>query len=312
MAKENQPSLFAGQRTKLIVKSMKELLLSRGKSEDTASKITGLIAGALGGLDDSEKVKTLLYLSPEQISKIVDKVLSIKNLEELLKEEKKDKKKKDDTPKELKDVLKSLKEAVRDAADISFFGRMVADDHELMLEGAGLFSHALSTHKVSNEIDFFTAVDDLKPLEEGGAAHMGTLEFNSACYYRYVGLNLELLKDKHHLGHLPPEDMNTVLKTFIQSSILAIPGARKNSMFGFTPPSCVLGIRKTGQPLSLVNAFEKPVAAYKDNGFVEQSCKLLKEHYEKLKTTYNLTSETELWIPDVDMKSFIEGLIENA
>ncbi|MCX6985870.1 MAG: type I-E CRISPR-associated protein Cas7/Cse4/CasC [Lentisphaerae bacterium] len=312
MAKENQPSLFAGQRTKLIVKAMKEILKSRGKTEDSANKITGLIAGSLGGLDDSEKVKTLLYLSPEQISKIVDKVLAIKNLDDLLKDEKKGKKDKDNVPKEMKDVLKSLKDSVRDASDISFFGRMVADDPELMLEGAGLFSHALSTHKVSNEIDFFTAVDDLKPLDEGGAGHMGTLEFSSACYYRYVGLNLDLLKDKYHLGHLAPEDMATVLKTFIQSSILAVPGARKNSMFGFTPPSCVLGIRKIGQPLSLVNAFEKPVAAYKDSGFVEQSCKLMKEHYGKLTKTYNLTSETELWIPDVDMKSFIEGLIKNA
>jgi CRISPR system Cascade subunit CasC len=47
---------------------------------------------------------------------------------------------------------------LKDAADIALFGRMVANDHSLMVEGAAMFSHALSTHKVDNEIDFFSAL----------------------------------------------------------------------------------------------------------------------------------------------------------
>ena len=39
---------------------------------------------------------------------------------------------------------------------------MVASDHSLTVEGAGMFSHALSTHRAENDIDFFSAVDDLQ------------------------------------------------------------------------------------------------------------------------------------------------------
>ena len=53
---------------------------------------------------------------------------------------------------------------------------MVAQAAELNIEAAASFSHAISTHKVSNEVEFFTALDDLSI--EPGAAHMGSLEFN--------------------------------------------------------------------------------------------------------------------------------------
>ena len=102
-----------------------------------------------------------------------------------------------------KAIAKASKSAaLKDAADIAIFGRMVASDHSLTVEGAGLFSHALSTHKADNELDFFSAVDDLQSQEEAGAGITGTLEFTSATYYRYAALNLDLLADAAHLGAL--------------------------------------------------------------------------------------------------------------
>ena len=102
-------------------------------------------------------------------------------------------------------VRKAFKEGSlsKDAADIALFGRMVANDHSLTVEAASMFSHALSTHKVDNEIDFFAAVDDLQPKEESGAGMTSTLEFNSATYYRFAAVNLDMLADKDHLGALP-------------------------------------------------------------------------------------------------------------
>jgi len=38
-----------------------------------------------------------------------------------------------------------------------------------------------------------TALDDLQ--DKQGSAHMGSLEFNSATYYRYISLNLGQLYD---------------------------------------------------------------------------------------------------------------------
>ena len=77
---------------------------------------------------------------------------------------------------------------------------MVANDHSLTVEAASMFSHALSTHKADNEIDFFAAVDDLQPKEESGAGMTSTLEFNSATYYRFAALNLDMLADGDTLG----------------------------------------------------------------------------------------------------------------
>ena len=131
-----------------------------------------------------------MFLSPAEVDAIA------KSLAEIVK--------KDPKAKDLeKAVAKACKSAaLKDAADIAIFGRMVASDHSLTLEGAGMFSHALSTHKAENDIDFFSAVDDLQKAEEAGAGMTGTLEFTSATYYRYVGLNLDLLADTDHLGAL--------------------------------------------------------------------------------------------------------------
>ncbi len=168
---------------------------------------------------------------------------------------------------ETKDVKKALKsvdaKCLKDAADISLFGRMVANDHSLTVEAASMFSHALSTHKVDNEIDFFAAVDDLQPKEESGAGMTSTLEFNSATYYRFAALNLDMLADTEHLGSLTKEERQSVVRTFVEATIKAIPSARKNTMNGNTLPVYVLGVvREKGHPVQLVNAFENTGAFF--------------------------------------------------
>ena len=200
---------------------------------------------------------------------------------------------------------------VRDAADIAIFGRMVASDHSLTIEGAGLFSHALSTHKAENDIDFFSAVDDLQPAEEAGAGMTGTLEFTSATYYRYVGLNLGLLADSSHLGALTVEERKRVVESFLRAAVLAVPGARKNSMNAHTRPSYVLGIVKDkGQPLQLVNAFEKPVIS--KNGHTEPSIAALKQHHEQLKKTWNIKPVLEIVIPEKDLDTFCKEITSHV
>ncbi|MCS6805129.1 MAG: type I-E CRISPR-associated protein Cas7/Cse4/CasC [Acidobacteriota bacterium] len=203
----------------------------------------------------------------------------------------------------------SVKGLVKDAADIAIFGRMVASDHSLTVEGAGLFSHALSTHKADNDIDFFSAVDDLQPTEEAGAGMTGTLEFTSATYYRYVGLNLDLLKQ--HLAALSADEFKSVVETFVRASILAVPGARKNSMNAHTLPCYVLGLVKDkGQPLQLVNAFEKPV--FSKNGLMDASITALKEHHEQLKRTWGIQPVLEVAIPDKSLDDFCKEIIAHV
>jgi len=185
----------------------------------------------------------------------------------------------------------------------------VANDRSLTLEGAGMFSHALSTHRVNNDIDFFSAVDDLKPQDEAGAGHIGTLEFNTACYYRYIGLNLDFLRDEDHLKHFSNDELKLVMDTFIKASILAVPVARRNSMLGHNPPAFVLGLFRKGQPISLVNAFENPIRA--SDGYLGPSIEAMKKHYESLKQTYGIEAH-EVTIPTTPLKTFCQEILNHV
>ena len=336
MAREGENhEFFSGKRTRYVISDLKERFLGVGTGEQEAQVLAEATADALGKLDSVEKgnVKTLLYFSPMEMDNVVRAVLDGAYAEPLRasvqaasaleaaratkdeKSEERAKKAHDKARSELgklsEKAAKKLGAAVKDAADIAVFGRMVADDHTLTVEGAGLFSHALSTHQAANEVEFFSAVDDEPKVEEqgAGAGHIGTLEFNSACYYRYVGLNLGLLWDWDHLGHFSPPERASVLETFLQSALLAVPGARKNSMFGFNPPSYVVGLGRSGQPLSLANAFEEPVKV-KGEGYVKPSIERLEQHLKQLRGTYGLAPSAEVTIPSHTLHDFIRKLVE--
>jgi CRISPR system Cascade subunit CasC len=301
-AHDANPEIFAGVRTKILGPSILKVLKELGvEDERLANAIKEIILHALKKDDKKDDmVKTLLFISPETLKNIIKPLvvnddLKIKDdeVEAILSTSKKDADKaKKAIDKRLKAILKGLGEKVDDAADIALFGRMVADDANQTVEGAALFSHALSTHAVRSELDFFTAVDDEKENkneDDAGAAQLGTIEYNSACYYRYVGINLDLLKQSNFFN---PDQLKTILEIFIRASILANPNARKNSMFGQSLPSYVLAVKRTGQPLSLANAFEKAVSATK-NGFVDPSIRALKREWADIKTTFGLQALVE-------------------
>lgn len=234
-----------------------------------------------------------------------------KKLENLEKEMEKNKKAllKAFNDKSIKAAIKSAQ--LKDAADIALFGRMVASDHSLTVEAASMFSHALSTHKADNEIDFFAAVDDLQSKEESGAGMTSTLEFNSATYYRFAALNLDMLADKEHLDALTHEERQSVVRTFVEATVKAIPGARKNTMNGNTLPVYVLGVvREKGHPIQLVNAFESPVRS--SNGYASKSVELLKTEYAKLSETWGIKAVFEEAIPDVGIKLFLDEVVKHV
>ncbi|MGH7111788.1 MAG: type I-E CRISPR-associated protein Cas7/Cse4/CasC, partial [Stellaceae bacterium] len=66
------------------------------------------------------------------------------------------------------------------AADIAMFGRMLADSPKFNREAAVQVAHAITTHRVTVEDDYYTAIDDLKTAEEdAGAGFVGELGFGS-------------------------------------------------------------------------------------------------------------------------------------
>lgn len=176
-----------------------------------------------------------------------------------------------------------------------------------------MFSHALSTHKADSEVDFFSAVDDRKgEAEDAGAGMIGTLEYNSATYYRYFAVNLDLLAKDSHLGGLSDEERKEIVSAFIRAGLLAVPNARKNSMNAGTLPFEVLGIRKEkGQPLQLINAFENPVRA-NGAGFKERSLEAMKSHLEGIERVWGEQGK-KLYLTETDggLDTFINQLLED-
>ncbi len=315
-AKDLCPELFKGERSKLIVQPIAEAAERHGAAAEKAGEASKKFCDELATFDESAfknksilKVKTLMFLSPSEREEIGKELATII-------EQSKDAKTLD---KKIKSAANKVQEAkLKDAADIALFGRMVATDHSLTVEGAAMFSHALSTHRADNDIDFYTAVDDrqgedptVEEEDRAGSGMMGTLEFTSGVYYRYVGLNLGLLGDDFHLGALSAEDRQTVVDTFLHAAVLAVPGARKNSMNAHTLPGYVLGLVKDkGQPLQLVNAFENPVRA--KNGLMDASIAALKEHHEQLKKTWGIKLSAEVAIPDKPLDDFCEEILRHV
>jgi len=287
LARSESPD-FQGIRSRFLLEPFTKALLAAGLDETAAAEKGKLICEAFSKVDAKkpDQVTTAVYLSPGEIQQIAAAVAA------------------GDEPK------KAIKKVDRlDAADIALFGRMVANDATLNVEGAAMFSHALSTHAASNEIDFFSSVDDLKgDAEDAGAGMIGTLEFNSATYYRYTAINLAQFTCEKNLGKLTPDQRRTILKDFIRATLIAVPGARQNSMNAATLPFEVLGIRKDkGQPLQLANAFESPVKAT-GKGLQAASLSAMKEHLESLEKTWGPLGE-KFWLTETGLDSFLDQLL---
>ncbi|CAI1840336.1 MULTISPECIES: type I-E CRISPR-associated protein Cas7/Cse4/CasC [Serratia] len=166
--------------------------------------------------------------------------------------------------KELVKVSKKVVNKTLDALDIALFGRMVAKAPEMNVEAAVSFAHAISTHKVTNEVEFFTAIDDCKTEDESGSAHMGSLEYNSATYYRYVSLDLGQLEQTLGEG----ADLKAAVDAFVKALYIAVPDARQTTQSGACPWEYARVLVRKGQRLQA--SFEQPVKS-KGEGFFRPS-----------------------------------------
>jgi CRISPR system Cascade subunit CasC len=172
------------------------------------------------------------------------------------------------------------------AADVALFGRMLADQADLNREAACQVAHALSTNKVSMEMDFYTAVDDLKDRSaeaDAGAGMLGTVEFNSACFYRYANIDFEgLTKNLQGDGELARK----AVEAFLEASVHAVPTGKQNTFAAHNPPSLVLAVVRDGGLCSLANAFEKPVRPDHAGSLVQNSIRALDTYWGRLQRMF--------------------------
>jgi CRISPR system Cascade subunit CasC len=149
------------------------------------------------------------------------------------------------------------------AVDTALFGRMLAEIDGAGIEAAASVAHAISTHAVQMEEDYFTAVDDLKQLSDDvdkGSGMIGEVLFQSAVLYRFATIDpaqlVAGLGDDHDLAR-------AALAAFTRAFLSAIPSGKQTTFAAYNLPSAVL-ITLDAQPLSLANAFLAPVVPRSD------------------------------------------------
>jgi CRISPR system Cascade subunit CasC len=259
-----------GNRTKLIKQLIWDACRNSGANEEQATKCAEKVEKIfIKNADEessNEKSDTLLFLSDSEVNKLADAFARESfDPDKVIKQK--------DAKKQAKEVSSIIekKDFSEDGLDIALFGRMVAQAATLNVEAAASFAHAISTHKVTNEVEFFTALDDCQT--EQGSAHMGSLEFNSATYYRYISLDVGQLWES-----LAGQNIPESIEAFIKALYVAVPGARQTTQSGASPWEFAKVYVRKGQRLQV--PFETAVKA-KDGGFLEASKEELRSYLEK-------------------------------
>lgn len=164
-----------------------------------------------------------------------------------------------------KEIIGALKSG--NSVDIALFGRMVASNPSLNCDASAQVAHAISTHRIENEYDFFTAVDDLSPEDNAGAGMLGTVEYHSATLYRYATVAAHELFEQL-TGNT--ELMEKAVNEFTRAFVYSMPTGKQNTFAAQTVPDALLVAVRTDRPVNLAGAFEAPV---RGEGFVASSAR---------------------------------------
>lgn len=273
-----------GIRTKKVEQLLTDACLDIGASEEQAKACGEAIAKALS--DD-----TLLFISASEAKAFAEHAQKLEfDASEL-------------RVRELEKVAKKALNTAVDALDIALFGRMVAKAANMNVEAAASFSHAISTHRISNEVEFFTALDDLQ--DEPGSAHMGSLEFNSATYYRYISLDLGQLAQTFG----DDTDLKPAIEAFTKALFVAVPSARQTTQSGASSWEFARVLVRKGQRLQV--PFETAVKA-EQGGYLQPSVTELQNYLDKKeKMTGSLFGKLGSYDWGVDENYSIDTLIAN-
>jgi len=220
--------------------------------------------------------------------------------------------------------------------DIALSGRMLELDKkglfaklDMHVDAALSAAHAISTHEVTNEVDYWSAVDD---LGRGPAAgHVDEAQFTSACFYKYFCLDWKQLVD-NLAGPEPKAPKKTAKKEeheayqkamqaypqarrdaerfaactlghFLIAAARTSPSGKQNSFASHCEPCGILvEVKRTKTPTSYANAFAEPVVrigtpdddAADEKSIEGRSVACLADHVHSLRRAYG-SGSTLLW-----------------
>lgn len=275
------PVQFA-DRSRNWLPKLQELLIGQGidAEQATVAARLALEEGLKLKFNDEGKATTIVFLGQTELAAIAN-VLGNNwaTIEPGLIGEK------PELPKEItKTIQKALVETGK-PGDVALFGRMMASLPTVNVDAAVQMAHAISVNTLQQEFDFFTAVDDLGGNDETGADHMGETGYNSSTYYRFATLDTNQLAQ--NLGGT--DHLDAVIKAFADAFVQAIPSGHQNGFAAHTRPAAVVAIVRQGQPVSLVDAFEDPIAPKGGRSLLENAVKALDTHWADLTKMYGET-----------------------
>ncbi|MFC7217722.1 type I-E CRISPR-associated protein Cas7/Cse4/CasC [Streptomyces polyrhachis] len=294
-----------GVRTKKIVDVLADRITGLDPSltqeaalrlADETVKATGLktevpkrkaTAAKDGEPDPAPETKYLVFLSARQLDGLARLAVDgAPDITAFLKD-----KKNKDRAREIADT--------RHSVDIALFGRMVADAADINVDAAVQVAHAISVHRVENESDYYTAVDDQNTDEETGAGMIGTVDFNSATLYRYAALGVHQLAENLGQGLREDEPLTTpvrrAVEAFVHGFVASLPTGKINTFGHHTLPDAVIVKLRSTRPVSFVAAFEEPVRG-QSGGHVREASERLAEYVPDIERAYGDEDSTLTWV----------------
>lgn len=280
-----------GVRTRELPELVSQELQARNYTDEQIqpflSKITGIANKEGAENKDGPRTAQVIFYAPEDVATVADVV------EKYIKDGVK------------KVSAKELQAAVKDAAvrpitlDIALFGRMVTSDAFRNVEAAMQVAHAVSTNRIVQESDYFTAMDDMlsgESMDTSGSAMIGDTDYNSACYYLYSSIDSDALRENLQFGEDPDQLVRKAIPALLQVMAWSNPTGKQNSFAGHVLPSAVLVECKEKKiPVSLANAFVEPAYASRSRDLVAASAEKLVQECDMISRNYGVPVTKRLW-----------------
>ena len=287
--KDKADNGYLGVRSKRIVEYVAKKILEIDETlsfEEAEKKSLEAFTSAGFTVTEENKLPTLFFLGDRQAGDFARAAI--------------------DNVKDAATLRKIIKDNV--SIDIALFGRMIADsklnekikkenekgkkkkniDNEekeesrinLNEDASAQIAHAISTHGVQTEFDYFTALDDLSKDAKPGAAMIDTIEYNSSTLYRYGNVALH---EFYHQMKENKEETKKAIILFVEAFLKSLPSGKINSFANQTIPSSVVVSLRKDRPVSLVSAFETPIKTkLSQEGYVNESIEAMFKEYQKI------------------------------
>ena len=285
--KDKADNGYLGVRSKRIVEYVAKKILEIDETlsfEEAEKKSLEAFTSAGFTVTEENKLPTLFFLGDRQASDFARAAV--------------------DNVKDAAILHKIIKDNV--SIDIALFGRMIADKDlnrviskenkkskkiidngeneissiSLNENASAQIAHAISTHGVQTEFDYFTALDDLSKDAKPGAAMIDTIEYNSSTLYRYGNVALH---EFYHQMKENKEETKKAIILFVEAFLKSLPSGKINSFANQTIPSSVVVSLRKDRPVSLVSAFETPIKTkLSQEGYVNESIEAMFKEYQKI------------------------------